>query len=417
MLRAVIAAVVLAGAGAGPALALTAEDIERGSKRAMAGLRPVTTRLAADDLDGRDNDTPGSKKARDYLVRRLAGIGEGIDPSRTGPASHEQPFEISGKRGTNLFAVIRGRELPGEYVVVGAHYDHLGRCDSSPGGTVCNGATDNATGVAAVLAIGEALRRLPEPPRRSVVLALWDAEEDGLLGSLYYVGNPLVPLADTTAYVNFDILGSDLLPSLREVSFAVGAETGGPALQGLVTDAARREGFGTTLVSYVFGQLRSDYANFVAKSIPTVFFSDSTGACYHTTGDDVRLVDFRKVREQSQIGFRVTAWLAENPERLPFVAPAALGASHDDAVAIAGVVRTGLVDLLRFPPAARKELLAVDARLQAIASAPASEFDAADAGAVIEAALSTISLLTDLECPGVSRPRRPLPGLAAAGPR
>ena len=62
------------------------------------------------------------------------------------------------------------------------------------------------------------------------MLALWDAEEDGLLGSLRYVGHPLVPLASTVAYVNFDILGADLLPSLRDVSFAIGAETGGAAL-------------------------------------------------------------------------------------------------------------------------------------------------------------------------------------------
>ena len=72
-----------------------------------------------------------------------------------------------------------------------------------------------------MLAIGEALRSLPTPPRRSVVLALWDAEEDGLLGSLYYVNHPIVPLTQTVAYVNFDILGQDLVPSLRANSFAV----------------------------------------------------------------------------------------------------------------------------------------------------------------------------------------------------
>jgi Zn-dependent M28 family amino/carboxypeptidase len=81
-----------------------------------------------------------------------------------------------------------------------------------------------------VLGVGRALTNLSQPPRRSVVLALWDAEEDGLVGSLYYVLHPLVPLAKTIAYVNFDIQGANLLPTLRRMSFAVGAETGGSAL-------------------------------------------------------------------------------------------------------------------------------------------------------------------------------------------
>src|SRR5438309_596742 len=176
--------------------------------------------------------------------------------------------------------------------MIGAHYDHLGtrsaadgscHARGTPGGHVCNGATDNAAGVAATLAIGEALRSLPTPPRRSVILALWDAEEDGLLGSLYYVNNPVVPLANTVAYVNFDIQGANLLPSLRRTSFAVGPETGGAVLEDVLRAAVAAEGLGTRPLSYIFGQLRSDYANFVARQVPTVFFSDATGGCYHTT--------------------------------------------------------------------------------------------------------------------------------------
>jgi Zn-dependent M28 family amino/carboxypeptidase len=143
-----------------------------------------------------------------------------------------------------------------------------------------------------VLAIGRALRRLPTPPRRSVVFALWDSEEDGLVGSAFYTNNPLVPLAQTRAYVNFDIQGSDLLPSLASTSFAVGGETGGATLQSIVAAAVSAEGLGTLPISYIFGQLRSDYANFVAKSIPTIFYSDSTNGCYHTIFDDLDVVDW-----------------------------------------------------------------------------------------------------------------------------
>ena len=78
---------------------------------------------------------------------------------------------------------------------------------------ICNGATDNAAGVAAVLGVGRALAHRHSRPRRSVVLALWDSEEDGLLGSSYYTQHPLVPLARTVGYVNFDIQGANLLPA------------------------------------------------------------------------------------------------------------------------------------------------------------------------------------------------------------
>ena len=99
--------------------------------------------------------------------------------------------------------------------MVGAHYDHLGSsCPTAVAGdTICNGATDNATGVAATLAIGRAIAAQSKPPRRSVILAFWDREEDGLLGSQFYTQNPLVPLADTVGYVNFDIQGANLLPT------------------------------------------------------------------------------------------------------------------------------------------------------------------------------------------------------------
>src|SRR4029079_13851022 len=136
------------------------------------------------------------------------------------------------------------------------------------------------------------------PPRRSVVIALWDGEEANLRGSIAYVNAPVVPLAQTVAYVNFDVLGSNLLPSLRTTTFAVGAETGGPVLTGIVRDAVDADTLDTAMVSAVLGAYRRDYTAFLTSSIPTVFFSDSTGPCYHTPGDDIDVVDFDKLDHQ-----------------------------------------------------------------------------------------------------------------------
>src|SRR5512143_1973000 len=135
-------------------------------------MRMVTV-LASDELEGRDNNTPGSDKAQEILIRRLRKAGHGLNAAGIKTEAYKQHFTFNGQTGTNLLAVIRGRELPDEYVIVGAHYDHLdtrsnaaGACSTGrpPGGAVCNGATDNAAGAATVLAVGRALKK--HPPRR-----------------------------------------------------------------------------------------------------------------------------------------------------------------------------------------------------------------------------------------------------------
>src|SRR5215208_330250 len=239
----------------------------------IAGCAAVDVRrLAGDDTAGRNNNTPGSTTARQYLLDQIEPITDPVGGSYTHAIN----------LGTNVVGVIPGTELPNKYVIVGAHYDHLGSsCTSKEAGdTICNGATDNATGVAAVLAIARAVAR--NPTRRSVIVAFWDRVEDGLLGSQAYTQSPLVPLADTVGYVNFDIQGANLLPALRTTTFAVGAESGGTRLQDIVEAGAGGQSLDTHLFSAIFGQGRSDYANFLNVDVPSVFFTDSTGRCYHT---------------------------------------------------------------------------------------------------------------------------------------
>jgi hypothetical protein len=360
--------------------------------------------LASDRLAGRDNATPESDLAQKWLIRRLRRAGKGLDPAGAKDDAYRQRFVQNGQTGTNLLAVVRGTDLAEEYVIVGGHYDHLdtrsnaaGHCASraTPGGDVCNGATDNAAGAAVVLAIGRALRK--HPPRRSVVLALWDAEEDGLVGSLYYVNHPLVPLAKTVAYVNFDIQGSDLLPSLSDTSFAVGPETG-TTLTEIVQSAALGEVLGTLPISYIFGQLRSDYANFVNKGIPTVFFSDSTNGCYHTTGDDLDVVDWGKLAKQGRIALRTTMALTDAATPPAFVPPNPALASYADALTLQVVFGKATPDLDLFSPEDRQRLLDVrDTIDQIVADGPAA-FDAQDVAVLLAAALDGIDAIINLGC-------------------
>ncbi len=104
----------------------------------------------------------------------------------------------------NIIGILPGSEAPDEYVLHTAHWDHLGRCTPAPDGDdICNGAVDNATGTAALVALAEAHAKAG-PPRRSLVFLAVTAEESGLLGAKYYAENPVFPLAQTVGGINMD---------------------------------------------------------------------------------------------------------------------------------------------------------------------------------------------------------------------
>ncbi|QFT76516.1 M28 family metallopeptidase [Erythrobacter sp. THAF29] len=104
----------------------------------------------------------------------------------------------------NVIGILPGSEAPDEYVIHTAHWDHLGRCKPAPDGDdICNGAVDNATGTAALVALAEAHAKAG-PPRRSLVFLAVTAEESGLLGAYYYASNPVFPLDQTVGGINMD---------------------------------------------------------------------------------------------------------------------------------------------------------------------------------------------------------------------
>jgi hypothetical protein len=362
--------------------------------------------LADDSLMGRNNNTAGSVAAQDYLIDELQAIGAaGLNNSQTGDAAYKQAYVQDGHIGTNILAVIPGSELPNEYVIVGAHYDHVGSCrDLEVGDTVCNGATDNAAGVAAALGIARGIAALPTPPRRSVIIALWDTEEDGLRGSLFYTNNPLVPLASTVGYINYDIQGANLLPSLRDFTFAVGAESG-TTLGAIAAQAATDVGFaGERQLSWLFGQGRSDYVNFTNKSVPTVFYSDSTGPCYHTDQDEVSVVDFAKLELQTRRGYDVAIELANTNTPPVFVTPGAPLAVYQDAVVLDEVLTAGLADLGLFAPADQTSLSNARTTIHNIVLGGEANFDTPEINSLIGTTLTVVDLLTRTACDGFLAP-------------
>ena len=159
--------------------------------------------LSADDMEGRQTGTRGNAMARDYAVRRFK--ESGILPLRE---SYLHPFP----QGINVAGYIKGRVSPERYLVVSAHYDHVGM----QFGRIFNGADDNASGVAALFALGTYFQK--HRPDTSILFAAFDAEEAGLAGSREFLRNPPVPKSSMIMNINIDMIGRDRISTL----FAVG---------------------------------------------------------------------------------------------------------------------------------------------------------------------------------------------------
>ncbi len=157
-------------------------------------------------------------------ARKIAQLGgKGLDQLRQSAASRAfrpAPLGVSldttlrsqSQRMTspNVVAIYRGNDptLKNEYVVYSAHWDHLGVRPDQPGDNIYNGAVDNATGVAGMIAIASAFNALAFKPRRSILFIATTAEEQGLLGAEYYATHPLVPLQQTVANINLDSMNA-----------------------------------------------------------------------------------------------------------------------------------------------------------------------------------------------------------------
>lgn len=238
--------------------------------------------LSADDMAGRFPGTPGSAKARAYLVNRLRAIG--VKPFGK---AFEQPFDARKRdgtpyRGANLIAVIRGTAKSDRVLVIGAHYDHVGVRD----GKVFNGADDNASGVAALLAVAEAFVR--ERPQHDVIVALWDAEELGFVGAKAFVAAPPVPLARIAMNLNLDMVARGDKGEL----WAVGAShylVLRPLLDRLAANAPVTLKIGHDAPpwkgtdDWTFG---SDHFVFHQQKIPFAYFGVEDHADYHQPTDD-----------------------------------------------------------------------------------------------------------------------------------
>ncbi len=183
---------------------------------------------------------------------------------------------INRTESANLLGLIRGSdpELADEVVIFTAHHDHLGiGTPNEDGDAIYNGAYDNASGVAIVMAIGRALIALPEAPRRSVLIALVGAEEQGLLGSKWYAENPTFPAGKIAANINYD--GGNIWGHTHDVTFIGLGKSSIDELVKLIADEQGREVLPDQFADRGYFY-RSDQFSFAKIGVPAVYLDPGT---------------------------------------------------------------------------------------------------------------------------------------------
>lgn len=351
--------------------------------------------LASDALGGRVPGSVGHATTQGYIANYLIAHGATARDGSTDVASFIEPYG----GGANVVGQIAGTDLAEEIVLIGAHYDHLADCDNQGGSSICNGATDNAAGVAIALEIAAAIYDSGEAPRRTVMFAFWDEEERGLIGAGQWIAQNAATVADIVAYVNYDIQGANLLPSLANDTLAVGAESGGSQLQAAVAAAGAGSSLDLSLTSLVFGQGRSDHARFFNADVPIVFFTDATGPCYHTTQDTFDVLNGPKLDEQRDIGIALVDDLASGAVNPTFDGSAPL-ATFDDAVVINDLINKGVADIGLFSASQQTQLLAIQTNLNAIVANGPGLFDGSAVNTLLASSLTLVSTLASGTCDG-----------------
>ena len=209
-------------------------------------------------------------------------------------------LKFAKETASNLIGFIEGNDLvlKDEYIIVGAHFDHLGLGGRRSGSLdpdtliIHNGADDNASGTAGVLELSHKLMSNRHLLKRSVLVVCFDAEEKGLLGSKYYAENPVRNISNTAMMVNMDMIGR-----LNDNPVILGGVGSSGIFENIIADASKNHTLDieTNMGGVEFG--RSDHASFYRENIPVLFFFTGAHQDYHKPTDDWDKIDYQGEKE------------------------------------------------------------------------------------------------------------------------
>ena len=272
-------------------------------KRELADIILSGRRTSVNELEKKLNET-----------RRPSGFNTSVKAT----ANSEIIREMKGTRNVVMMLPGEDEVLKDEYVILGAHFDHLGMggkgSSSMAGDTVAvhHGADDNASGVGMMLELSEKFASTKGSHKRSLIFIAFSGEEMGLLGSKYFAENPTIDLSRVNAMINLDMVGRFPDSKVLQVS-GVGTAEGLKELVMAEND--------TSIISLVFseeGYGRSDHTSFYGKNIPVLFYFTGAHSDYHKPGDTWDMINYDGMINVSSLIYNVAQELATAPERLQF---------------------------------------------------------------------------------------------------
>lgn len=231
--------------------------------------------------------------------------------------------DVKVLEGNNVVGYIEGKSKKDEYIVVSAHYDHLGK----RGDEVFNGADDNASGTSTLLELAQACQQAVlegNRPERSIVFIWFCGEEKGLLGSQYYAENPLFPLENTVANINVDMVGriDEKYKDNPDYIYVIGSDRLSSDLHKINENVNQK--YSQLTLDYTYNDekdpnqyyFRSDHYNFAKKGVPAIFYFNGTHEDYHRTTDDIEKIEFEKMANVGKLIFHTLWELANRAERI-----------------------------------------------------------------------------------------------------
>ncbi|WP_333601233.1 M28 family metallopeptidase [Flavobacterium sp.] len=295
----------------------------------IESLRANLTKIASDEMQGRDTGSEGQKKAGRYIIDFYKSHGVGFPKGASDYYQHIPAAFLNAKYNENLpdseniWAFIEGSEKPNEIVVISAHYDHLG----IKNGEIHNGADDDGSGTVAIMEIAAAFQKAKNEghgPKRSILILHMTGEEHGLHGSRYYSENPLFPLANTVADINIDMIGrrDSFHKDSSNYVYVIGSDYLSSDLY-TICESVNKEFIHLDL-DYKYNDkkdpnrfyYRSDHYNFAKNGIPSVFLFNGTHEDYHKPTDKVNKIEFDALTKRAQLGFAIAWEIANRKDRL-----------------------------------------------------------------------------------------------------
>ena len=286
-------------------------------------LKKLLYKLASDEFEGRRTGEKGQKIAAQYIVDYYKNLGVSAANSDGNYLQHI-PVEYfrgrSNDASENVVAFLKGTEKANEYVVISAHYDHLGVKDS----LIYNGADDDASGTSALLEIAEAFQKASKDgkgPKRSIIFLNVTGEEEGLFGSKFYAENPIFPLENTVVDLNIDMVGrfDKQHAENPEFVYLIGADKLSQELHDL--SEATNKKYTNLILDYTYNDendpnrfyYRSDHYNFAKNNIPIIFYFNGVHEDYHKATDTPDKIRYDLLKKRTQLVF-YTAWEIANRE-------------------------------------------------------------------------------------------------------